>query len=64
MYEWSLKGQSPKNGLSRIFQAIGNMLLPRCRASMPKHRQQNAKVTVEGADLIWSQVCSSLVHYN
>ena len=34
LYEWILKGQSPENRLSCIFQAIGNILLQKCRASM------------------------------
>ena len=34
------KGQSLENGLSYIFQAIGNILLQRCRARMTKHEQQ------------------------
>ena len=33
----------------------------RCRASMTKHRQQNIKVKVKETDLIWSQMCSSLL---
>ena len=28
---------------------------------MTKHRQQSTKVKVKGTDLIWSQICSSLL---
>ena len=29
---------------------------------MTKHRQQSTKVKAKGTDLIWSQICSSLLH--
>ena len=55
LYEW--KGviplkvesgrQSLENGLSHIFQAIGNILLQRCRASMTKHKEQSTKVELK-----------------
>ena len=46
-----------------IFQAIGNILLQRCRASVTKHRKQSTKVRAKGIDPIWSQVCSSPLQY-
>ena len=50
--------QSLEKGGLCIFQAIGNILLQRCRASMTKHRQQSTNVRI---DPLWSQVCSSLL---
>ena len=41
------KGQGLENGLSCIFQAI--------------KKAQNTKVKVRETDLIWSQICSSLL---
>ena len=32
LYEWTLKGQSPENRLSCIFQAIGNILLQKAQS--------------------------------
>ena len=44
LYEWKsvipLK-VSLENGLSCIFQAIGNILLQKCRANKTKHRQES-----------------------
>ena len=57
---YTRKSQSLENGLSRLFQAIGNILLPRCRASMTKQRQQSTKVKAKCTDLIRSQACSLL----
>ena len=51
---YSLKGQSLENGLFCIFQAIANIL-------NSKQKQQNTKVKVKEIDLIWSQICSSLL---
>ena len=59
---YTFKGQSLGNGLSCIFQALGNIFLVRFRASMTKHRQQSTRVRAEGIDPIWSQLCSSLLH--
>ena len=42
--------QSHENGLAYTFQATGNILLERCRASMTKHKRQNTKVIAKGAD--------------
>ena len=61
LYEWTLKDQSPENGLSCIFHAVGNILLQKVQ-SQPKHKQQSTKAKVKGTDLIWSQICSSLLH--
>ena len=44
----ALKGQSLKNRLSYIFQAIGSILLQRCRASMTKHRPQSTGLALKG----------------
>ena len=52
---YTFKGQSLENGLSCIFQAIGN-ILQRCRASMTKHRQQSTRVRAKGIDLIWNHI--------
>ena len=54
--------QSLENVLSCVFQAVGNILLQRSRASIKKHLQLSAKVRAKGIDPIWSQVCSSLLH--
>ena len=59
---YTFKGQRLEHGLSCLFQAIGNILLQRCRARMTKHRQQSTEVRAKGLDPIWSQVCSSLLH--
>ena len=32
LYEWILKGQSPENRLSCIFQAIGNIVLQKAQS--------------------------------
>ena len=53
--------QSPEKGLSFIFQAIGNVLLQRCRVSMTKHWQHSTKVRDKGIDLMWSHIGSSLL---
>ena len=50
------KGQSLENGLSSIFQALGNILL----MIHPEQRQQNAKFKVKGKDPVWSQICPSV----
>ena len=42
-------------------RAIGNVLLQRCRVSMPKHWQHSTKVRDKGIDLMWSHICSSLL---
>lgn len=41
-------------GLSCILEAIGNVLLQRCKVSMTKHRKQNTKVRAKEIDLIWT----------
>ena len=56
--------QSLENGQSRIFQAIGNIILQRCRASMTKHRQQSTKVRAKGIHPMWGQVCFSLLQFH
>ena len=48
-----LKGQSLENGLSCIFQALGN--IPDW-----KQKQQNTKVKVKETDPMWSPICSTL----
>ena len=50
---YTLKGQSLQNGLSCMFQAIGNIL-------NSKQKQQNTKVRVKETDPVWSQTCSFL----
>ena len=50
--------QSIEKGLLRIFQAIGNILLQRCRASLTKHRQWSTKVNV-----LEKNVCSTFFFY-
>ena len=50
------KGQSPENGLSSIFQALGDILSQRNRASMTKHRQQSTRVRAKGIDPMWSHI--------
>ena len=54
------KGQSLENELSSIFQALGNILSQRCRASMAKHRQQSTGVSAKGIDPMWSHISPSL----
>ena len=61
---YTFKGQSPENDVSYIFQALGNILLQKCRASMTKLRQQSTGIRAKETDPIWSQVCSSLLHYH
>ena len=51
---YTFKYQNLENRLSCIFQALGNILLQRYRASMTKHRQQSTKVKAKGIDLIES----------
>ena len=51
---YSLIGQSLEDGLSCIFQAIGNIL-------NWKQKQQITKVKVKETDLLGSQMCSSLL---
>ena len=71
LYQWKsvipLKGKPGKQriekGLLCVFQAIGNILLQRFRASTTKHRQQSTKVRAKGTDSTWSQVCSSLLQW-
>ena len=45
-----------ENGLYCIFQAIGNIL-------NLKQKQQNINVKVKETDLLWSQICSSLLQF-
>ena len=61
-YELTLKGQSPENKLSCIFQAVATFFYKRCRASVTKHRQWSTPVKAKGMDLTWTQICSSLLH--
>ena len=49
-----LKGQSIENGLFCVFQALGNIL-------NSKQKQWNRKTKVKETDLIWGQICSSLL---
>lgn len=49
--------QSIAKYLLCVFQAIGNILLQRSRASMTKHKQQSTHVRAKGIDSMWSQVC-------
>ena len=60
---YTFKGQRLEKGLYCIFQATGNIVLQRCRASMTKHRQQSTRVRNKGTDPLWSQVCSLLQNY-
>ena len=54
LYEWKVFYlERSENGLSCIFQTMGNIL-------NLKRKQQKAKVKVKETDLIWSQICSSL----
>ena len=70
LYEWKgvlplkvkLGRQSLEKELSCIFQAIGNILLQRFRASITKHRQQSTEVGATGIDPKRSQVCFSLLY--
>ena len=55
--------QSQKELLG-IFQAIDNILLQMCRASMTKYRKHSTRVRAKGLDSVWSQVCSSLSQYH
>ena len=61
---YAFKGQAGKQSLEKgllyQFQAIGNILLQRCRASMTKHRQKGTKVRAKRRGPIWKQVCSSV----
>lgn len=52
---YTLKGQSLENGLSCIFQALGNILFIKDEA--PARLS-----TGKGTDLIWNQIGSSLLH--
>ena len=54
------KGQSLENGLSSMFQALGNILSQRNRASMTKHRQQGTRVRAKGIDPVWVHISPSL----
>ena len=58
---YTFKGQSLENGLYCTFQAKGNILSQKCRASDTKHRQQSARIRAKGIDPMWSQACSSLL---
>ena len=51
---YTFKDQSLENGLSCIFQGIGNIL-------NLWQKQQNTKIKVKETELIWSQICSSLL---
>ena len=53
-YEWKKCGRQS----TEIFQAIGNILLQRHRASTTKQSQQNAKIRDRKIGPIWSQICS------
>ena len=55
---YTFQGQSPEHRLPCIFQATGNILLQRCRASMTKHRPQSTRVRAKAINPTWSQVCS------
>ena len=54
---YTFEGQSLENGLSYLYQATGNIF-------NLQQKQQNTEVKVRETDLIWSQICSSLLHYN
>ena len=66
LYEWKciipLKVRALRMGCYVYFRLQAAFFYKRCRASMTKHRQQNTKVKVKETDLIWSQICSSLLH--
>ena len=47
----TLKGQSPENRLSSIFQARDNILLQKGQSSVTKHRQHSTKFKVTGMHL-------------
>ena len=53
-------GQSIENGLSCIFQVVGNILL----VISLQQKQYNTKVNIEETDPIWSQIYSSLLQYD
>ena len=53
---YTFKGQSLENGLSCLFQAIGNSL-------HLQQKQQTTKAKVKETDPIWSQICPSLLQY-
>ena len=55
---YTFQGQSPEHRLPCIFQATGNILLQRCRASMTKPRPQSTRVRAKAIYPTWSQVCS------
>ena len=57
-----LKGRALREGDPVYFRLQITFFYKRCRASMTKHRQQSTKVKIKGTDLIWSQICSSLLH--
>lgn len=54
------KGQSLKNGLSCMFEAVNHILLQWGRENRTKHRQKCTKVKAKEIDSVWSQVCSLL----
>ena len=47
----TLKGQTPENRFSSIFQAIDNILLQKVQSSVTKHRQHSTKFKVIGRHL-------------
>ena len=53
-------GQSIENGLSCIFQVVGNILL----VISLQQKRYNTKVNIEETDPIWSQIYSSLLQYD
>ena len=57
---YTYNGQNLESGLLCVFQAPGNILFQRCKASMTQHRLQSTRVRAKGTDLVRSQVCSSL----
>ena len=52
---YTFKNQSLENGVSCIFQAIGNI-------HNSQQKQKNTKAKVKETELIWSQIRSSLLH--
>ena len=58
---YNLKGQSLEKGLACVFQATGNILWQRCSSSMTRHRWWSTRARAKGTELMWSQICSSLL---
>ena len=67
LYEWKsvipLKVRALRTGSPVYFRLQETFFYKRCRASMTKHRPQGTKVKEKGTDLMWSQICSSPLHY-